>query len=71
MAIETTRTMAMAIRWWASKRAMARVARAMTTASKRAKAMASRAMATATKRAIMTDGEGNVDNGKSNGNNDK
>ncbi len=71
MAIATTRAMAMATRWWATKRAMARVARAMTTAAKRAMATAARAMATATKRAITTDKEGNVDNDKSDGDGDK
>ncbi len=49
------------------KRVMARAARAMATAAKRAMEMATRAMATATKRAIATDREGNVDNGKSDG----
>ena len=53
--------------WWATKRPMARVARAMRTATKRAMAMVAKVMATATKRAMAKVGEGNVDNGKSNG----
>ncbi len=67
MAVATTLAMAMGTRWGAMKRAMARVARAMMTATKRAMAMAARAMVMATKRATATDGEGNVNNCKSNG----
>ncbi len=65
MAMATTRTLATATRWRALKRAMARVARAMTVA------MAARAMATAMKKATAMDGEGDVDNGKSNSYSDK
>ena len=71
MVMAATYTMTTATRWQAMKRAMARVARAMMTATKRAMAMAARAMATAMKNAIAMDGEGNVDDGKSDGNGNK
>ncbi len=44
VAMATIRVMEMATRWQATKRAMARAAKAMTTATKRAMAMAARAM---------------------------
>ncbi len=50
-----------------TKRAMARAARAMTMRTKRAMVTAAKAMAMGTKRAMAMDGEGNVDDGKSNG----
>jgi hypothetical protein len=53
--------------WWATKRAMVRAARAMTTATKRAMATVAKVMAMATKRAMAMVGEGNVNNGKSDG----
>jgi hypothetical protein len=53
--------------WRATKSAMARAARAMAMATKRAMAMAANLMMTATKRAMAMVGEGNVNNGKSNG----
>jgi hypothetical protein len=67
----TTRTMARVPKWWATKRAIERAARAMTTATKRAIWTAARAMAMAMKRAMVMGGEGNVDVGKGNGNGDK
>jgi hypothetical protein len=51
-----------------TKRVMARGARATTTATKRAMAMAARAMATAMKSTITMNREGNVDDGKGDGN---
>jgi hypothetical protein len=71
MAMATTLTMATARRWQATKRPMARAARAMMTATKRAMVTVVRAMATVTKRAIVMDREGNVDNGKINGDSNK
>ncbi len=71
MVMAATCTMTTAMRWQAMKRAMARVERAMMTAIKRGMAMAARAMATAMKNAIATDGEGNVDYGKSDGDGNK
>jgi hypothetical protein len=68
MATATTCAMVTAMRWRVKKRAMARGARAMTMVTKRAMAMAARAMAMATKRAIATDGEGNGNDGKNDGN---
>ncbi len=65
MAMATTRAMETAMRWRVTKRAMGSAAGAMTMATKRAMAMGARAMATATKREIVTDGEGNVDDSKS------
>ncbi len=53
--------------WRVMKSMMARAARAMTTATKRAMAAEGKVIATATKRATAMVGEGNVDNGKSNG----
>ncbi len=52
-------------RWRAMKWAMARAARAMTTATKRAMATTAKSMAMGTKKAMAMDGEGNVDEGKS------
>jgi hypothetical protein len=46
---------------------MEMVARAMAIVTKRARARVARAMAMVAKRVIATDGEGNVENGKSNG----
>jgi hypothetical protein len=51
----------------ATKSAMAREARAMTTATKRVMAMAAIVMAMAAKRAMGMVREGNVEDGKSNG----
>jgi hypothetical protein len=53
--------------WRATKSTMARAARAITMGTKRAMATAAKVMATATKRAMATDGEGDVDDGKSDG----
>ncbi len=53
--------------WQATKRAMARAARAITTATKREMATAAKVMVTAKKRAMAMVGEGNVNDGKSNG----
>ena len=49
MATVTKRTMATATRWWATKRAMATVAEAMTMAWMRSMLLAAKAMATANK----------------------
>jgi hypothetical protein len=68
MVMVTKRAMVMATRWWATKRPIATVARAMKMATKRAIALAARAMATKTERAKATDREGNGDGGKSDGN---
>ncbi len=56
IAMATKRAMVLATRWRVTKRAIARVARAMTMATKRAMVTAARVMATATKRAMTTDG---------------
>ena len=53
--------------WRAMKRAMARAARAMMTATKRAMATAAKVMVMVTKRAMATAGEGDVNNGKRDG----
>jgi hypothetical protein len=53
--------------WWATKMPMARVARAMRMATKKAMATVAKVMAMATKRAMAKVREGNVDDGKSNG----
>jgi hypothetical protein len=53
--------------WRATKRAMARAARAMTMSTKRAMAMAAKVMVTVMKRAMVMVGESNVNDGKSNG----
>ncbi len=59
MATATKCVKAMVTRWRATKKAMARGARAMTTATKRAMASVAMAMATMTKRANAMDGESN------------
>ncbi len=71
MAMATKCAMVMATRWQATKRAMARAARVMTTAKKRAMASAARAMVTMTKRAKATGREGNGDGDKSDCNGNK
>ncbi len=63
MTTATKHVMVTATRWWATKRAMARAARAMTMATKRAMATVARGMVTASKRAK---GNGNKE-GKGNG----
>jgi hypothetical protein len=62
----TTATM-----WWATKKEIARAARAMTMATKRAMAMAARVMVMATKTAKAADREGNCNGGKSDGDGNK
>ncbi len=71
IATVTARAIATALRWWATKRAMGRVARAMRMVAKRAMAKTKRARVTATKRAITTDREGNINDGKSDGDGNK
>jgi hypothetical protein len=71
MATATKHTMAMATRWQATKRAMATAARVLKMVTKRAKASAARALATKMERAKVTDGEGNGNGGKSDGNGHK